>query len=136
MKPCKDYIDSIVTTEYLKENPTHIFVYGDNMLGWGKKGAAIHRDEPNTFGFVTKKRPSYSLDAYFKPMEYKDVFDKELSRLMRRIEANPEQTFLISRLGSGLADRYLIWEKVIHDGLKILQKYDNVRFLFDFDNEI
>jgi hypothetical protein len=129
----KAYTDSIVSTQYLRANPEHIFVYGDNTLGRGKKGAAIHRDEPNSYGFVTKKRPSYSNDAYYKPREYKDVFDKELSKLMRDIEACPHLTFLISRLGSGLANKYKIWEKVIEQGLKPLNKYPNVKFLFEED---
>ena len=126
----KAYIESIVSTKYLRENPEHIFVFGDNKIGRGKKGAAIHRDEPNAYGFVTKKRPSYANDAYYKPREYKDVFDKELSKLIREIEANPTNTYLISRLGSGLANKYKIWEKVIKDGLKVLEKYPNVRFLY------
>jgi hypothetical protein len=126
----KQYVDSIVSTQYLRENPDHIFVFGDNKLGRGKKGAAIHRDEPNSYGFITKKRPSYSNDAYYKPREYKDVFDKELTRLIKLVEQNPDLTFLISRLGSGLANKYKIWEKVIEQGLEPLRKYPNVKFLF------
>lgn len=126
----KQYVDSIVSTQYLRENPDHIFVFGDNKIGRGKKGAAIHRDEPNAYGFVTKKRPSYANDAYYKPREYKDVFDKELSKLIALIEANPTKTYLISRLGSGLANKYKIWEKVIEQGLEPLRKYPNVKFLF------
>ena len=127
----KEYTDSILSTQYLRDNPEHIFVFGDNKLGRGKKGAAIHRDEPNSYGFITKKRPSYANDAYYKPREYKDVFDKELTKLMQYIENCPHLTFLISRLGSGLANKYKIWEKVIEEGLLPLKKYPNVKFLFE-----
>lgn len=127
------YMDSIVTTEYLRENQDHIFVFGDNLKGFGKKGAAIHRDEPNSYGFVTKKYPSYANSSYYRPKEYRKVFEEELNRLIKDIEGCPHLTFLISKLGNGLANKYNIWEKVIKDGLKVLEKYDNVRFLFDIE---
>lgn len=129
----KSYIDSIISLKYLRENSDHIFVFGDNLIGKGKKGAAIHRDEPNSYGFVTKKRPSYDPSAYYKASEYKHVFKKEIEKLERDIKACPHLTFLISKLGSGLADKYGIYRKVIRDGLRVLEKYDNVKFLFDFD---
>lgn len=132
----KEYTDSIVSTRYLRENPDHIFVFGDNTIHKGKKGAARHRDEPNSIGFVTKKFPSYDKDAYYKPREYKHVFDKELSKLMNHIESNPKLTFLISRLGSGLANKHKIWEKVICEGLEVLRKYPNVKFLYDEKNNL
>ncbi len=125
------YKESIISTQYLRENPSHIFVFGDNTIRKGKKGAARHRDEPNSYGFITKKFPSYNKDAYYKPREYKDVFDKELSYLIKLIEENPDHTFLISRLGSGLANKHKIWEKIICEGLKVLKKYPNVKFLYE-----
>lgn len=131
----ESYKNSIIGSKFLRENPNHIFVFGDNKLRKGKKGAAIHRDEPNSYGFITKKYPSLKPDAYYKPREYKVVFDKEISKMMDYIENNPHLTFMISQLGSGLANRYHIWEKVIHDGLKCLQKYPNVVFLFQFDEK-
>ena len=130
----KSYIDSIISTKFLRENPDHIFVYGDNTIGKGKKGAAIHRDEPNSYGFITKKRPSYDSSAYYRPAEYKHVFEKEMKKLVRDIEMCPHLTFLISKLGSGLANKYGIYEKVIKKGLKELEKYNNVKFLFDIND--
>lgn len=129
----KSYMDSIISLHYLRENPDHIFVFGDNTLHVGKKGAAMLRDEPNSYGFITKKRPSYDASAYYKPAEYKHVFKKEIERLERDIEACPHLTFLISKLGAGLANKFGIYEKVIREGLRPLEKYPNVKFLFDFD---
>lgn len=123
--------ETIIDKEYLKRNPDHIFVFGDNTLHAGKKGAALLRDEPNSYGFITKKRPSYDSSAYYRPSEYKEVFRDEMRRLVRDIEACPHLTFLISKLGSGLANKYGIYEKVIRGGLKELEKYPNVKFLFD-----
>jgi hypothetical protein len=46
-----------IAREYLRSHPDHVFVFGDNLLGRGLGGAAALRREPNTFGFITKKRP-------------------------------------------------------------------------------
>jgi len=119
-----------ITKEYLEANPNHVFVFGDNLLRKGKKGAAFLRDEPNVYGFITKKRPSLLPNAFYRSIEYKDVFEKELSLLMTEIESNPDKTYLISRLGGGLANKFHIWQRVIRDGLKVLQKYPNVVFLY------
>jgi hypothetical protein len=122
-----------ITTQYLKENPDHIFVFGDNLIGKGKKGAAYLRDEPNTYGFITKKRPSNNKDAFYTPIEYQGRFEKELLKLMDFIEKNPDKTFLISKLGSGLANKHNIWERVIKDGIKELKSYPNVIFLWEVE---
>ena len=121
----------IVSMKYLHENPNHVFVYGDNWLRQGKAGAAVLRDEPNTYGFITKKRPSGNNDAFYHPDEYRVVFLQEMVKLVEKIESYPEKTYLISQLGSGLANRYHIWEKVIQPGLEKLRRYPNVRLLYE-----
>lgn len=118
-----------ITKSYLRQNPDHIFVFGDNLQRKGKGGAAKLRDEPNTYGFITKKAPNNNDGSFYKPEEYKDKFDFELRKLEKEIMNNPDKTFLISRLGGGLADKYNIREKVIEPGLTRLKSYDNVVFL-------
>ena len=120
-----------ITKEYLQKHPDHIFVFGDNTKRKGKKGAAELRDEPNTYGFITKKFPSFSNTAYFKPGEYSIIFELELSKLINSIKNNPKKTYLITPLGSGLANKYGIWEKVIKPGLECLKDYSNVVFLYE-----
>ena len=63
-----------ITKKYLQENPNHIFVFGDNFLKRGKAGGAEFRDEPNTYGFLTKKYPNNNDDSFFKPNEYVKIF--------------------------------------------------------------
>lgn len=120
----------IITKQYLIDNPTHIFVYGDNLLRRSYGGAAKLRDMPNSYGFVTKKAPTNYHHDYYKPLFYKDVFNVQLSNLTGDIESNPNSIFLISKLGSGLANKYNIWELVIKEGLEILRKFNNVKFLW------
>ncbi len=119
-----------ITKEYLRENPDHIFVFGDNLLGKGHGGAAALRDEPNSIGFITKKAPDNNDKSFYRPVEYKLIFEQELDGLIDYIKTQPEKTFLITQLGSGLANRYKIWEKIIQPGIECLRQYPNVKFLF------
>jgi len=120
-----------VTREFLRARPDCVFVFGDNLLGRGKKGAAELRDEPNVFGFVTKKAPNNLDRSFYRPKCYLSVFRAELRRLQKEIEDDPNKLYLISQLGSGLANRYKIWEKVISPGLEPLRSLPNVVFLFE-----
>jgi len=123
--------EQTISQHYLRENPNHIFVFGDNTVRKGKGGAAILRDEPNTYGFITKKIPTHGKDAYYKPNEYKHVYKKEISKLIQEIENNPDKLYLISRLGAGLANKHRIWQKVIEPNLvPNLDHLDNVKFLW------
>lgn len=123
-------IEIIITREYLRENPDHIFIFGDNILGKGHGGAAALRDEPNTLGFTTKKAPNNEDRSFYRPGEYRQIFEQEIEAIISWIKSCPEKTFLISKIGSGLANRYKIWEKIIEPGLEVLRKYPNVKFLF------
>lgn len=122
--------DTIITKSFLNNNQNYVFVFGDNTKRVGKKGAATLRDHVRSYGFITKKYPSNSPDAFFKPDEYVELFKRELGSLKKRIEAYPNYTFLISKLGAGLANRWRIWEKVIEPGIQCLKEYSNVKFLF------
>ncbi|MFW6247319.1 MAG: hypothetical protein ACOC22_04075 [bacterium] len=69
-------MEEIITRKYLKENPEHIFVFGDNLLRKGYGGAAKLRDLPNTYGFITKKYPDNKDESFYTPDEYM-IFIKE-----------------------------------------------------------
>jgi hypothetical protein len=53
--------------------PDLLFVFGDNMLGFGKGGQAIIRSEPNTFGIPTKRKPSMASGAFFMEGNERDL---------------------------------------------------------------
>lgn len=118
-----------ITKEYLRSHPNEVFVFGDNLLRKGKGGAAVLRDEPNTYGFITKKYPNNDDISFYRPGEYGFVFDNELSKLIELIKANPEKIFLIPRLGGGLANKYKIREKIIEHRIKVLEEFSNVKFV-------
>ena len=124
--------ERIITSSMLRMNPDCIFVFGDNLLRVGCGGAAALRDEPNTYGFITKINPDHLDSSYYRPAEYIPVYASEIAQLAERIRNNPGYTFWISRLGAGLANKYHIFEQVIEPTIKhLLGKYPNVEFLWD-----
>jgi hypothetical protein len=123
-------MELIITREYLRSNPNHIFVFGDNLLRVGHGGTAKLRDEPNTYGFITKKAPTYKDEDYYTLEEFEDVFLNELIKLQLLISAAPNKTYLISKIGAGLANKYKIWDKIIEPNLKKQLSFDNVKFLW------
>lgn len=126
--------EEIITKEYLADHPDEIFVFGDNIDRVGCGGAAMLRYEPNVYGFVTKKKPSSRDEDYYRVEEYRPVFASELKKLIVEMYNNQDKTYLISRLGAGLANKYHIWEELVEPHLKlILGKLPNVRFLYEGD---
>jgi hypothetical protein len=121
-----------VTEEFLNTNPNAYFVFGDNTQRKGTGGAAKLRNHPKAIGFVTKKVPSAEIGSYFRPDEYAPLFFQQLDQLEGHVKNNPHHTFYISKLGSGLANRYRIWELVIkHNLLDTLTPYNNVVFCWE-----
>ena len=130
-KKIKSAFPKKITPYYLSKNLNIIFVYGDNTLHRGKKGAAICRDSVNAYGFITKKYPNNNKESFFKSKEYFEIYQQELKKLMLALINHPEKTFLISRLGDGLANKYGIFKKVIEPQIKDdLLQFENVEFLW------
>lgn len=76
----------IIDEKFLRDNPDHIFVFGDNRLRTGKGGAAKLRDEPNVYGFITKKFPNNQESSFYRPEEYQKVFEREIEKLINTIK--------------------------------------------------
>lgn len=76
------------------------------------------RDEVNTYGFVTKKFPDNRDSSFYTPEEYLSMYSAEILKLGFEIRSNHQKTYLISKLGSGMANRYFIFELVIEPKLK------------------
>jgi hypothetical protein len=125
-------MEIIVTREFLRTNrETVVFVFGDNQERSGRGGAARLRNEENTYGFITKISPSRASEAHYTPENYGEIFWEELDRLIDTIEANPDKFFMISKIGSSLANKYNIFEQIIEPNLYLLNEYPNVIFLWD-----
>jgi len=55
----------ILNIQTCRANPDTIYVFGDNLKGYGKGGQAQIRDEPNAYGIPTKREPSWAASAFF-----------------------------------------------------------------------
>jgi hypothetical protein len=120
-----------VDATFLRANSDCVFVFGDNLDRRGKGGAAVLRDEPNTYGFITKKKPLNTDSAFYHPNEYEEVYKNEIEKFMHEALDNPDKGYLISKLGAGLANRFDIFEKIIEPNLKKdLDGLHNVAFLW------
>lgn len=70
------------TEEIVKANPNKLFVFGDNMLRYGKGGQAVIRDLPNTLGIATKREPNTNTNAYFSDaIDEMNALDWDIARL-------------------------------------------------------
>lgn len=126
------YRNKIITGEFLDNNPDAYFIFGDNLERWGHGGAAALRDHPHAIGFITKKFPDNNDSSFYKPEEYSPIFFEELKKLKKIIKSKPTKTFYISQLGAGLANKFFIWEKLIHHNLvKELGDFNNVVFCWE-----
>ncbi len=124
--------EMMITREYLRANPTHIFVFGDNKLHVGHGGAASLRDEINTYGFVTKLRPDNNDESFYKPETYHNEYAHNITHLLSCINRNQDHIFLVSKLGAGLANKYGIWEKFLKQHLETdLAGCNNVILLWE-----
>jgi len=92
------------TPELLQSHPDTLFVFGDNLERKGTGGQAIIRNEPNAFGFVTKRYPSMGQDAYMTGIDedYRAVY-ADFERLKEHLLQNRVILFPSGGLGTGLA---------------------------------
>ncbi len=76
----------IFSVDLVRKNPDKVFLFGDNLKGYGKGGQAIIRDEPNAIGIPTKKAPSMDKTAFFTDAEYtsnKKFIDEAFAKIPR-----------------------------------------------------
>ena len=126
------YRNITISQEFLDYNPDSYFVFGDNLIRQGYGGAAKLRDHPHALGFITKKYPDDMDNSFYRLDEYSPVFFEELGKLKIIIQKHQNKTFYISQLGGGLANKFRIWETLIHSNLvKELECFDNVVFCWD-----
>ena len=94
-----------VTADFLSKHPTSVFVFGDNTARVGTGGAAKLRHFDNTYGFITKKTPAHGeAQYYYTESEYVFKYAREVISLGKMITSLPNTTFIISKLGGGLAN--------------------------------
>lgn len=101
--------DDFYTDEMCKQNPQNLYVFGDNVVRFGKAGQAIIRDNENAFGIATKMFPSNSIESFF--MDTDEVFsyvENDVLKLYGIYKTNKYQNIVFPKagLGTGLARMY------------------------------
>jgi len=96
------------TINSVVEQPSHLYVFGDNDIGKGKGGQAIIRDLDNSIGIPTKKLPSYDINAFYTDNEYQQncaKIDKAIYKMLKNfLKKNfTHLVFPEDGLGTGLA---------------------------------
>lgn len=95
------------TEELVRSNPHLLFIYGDNVLRKGKGGQAVIRDQFNTFGIVTKHKPTREEEAYFSDREEEFLLVDQDFRKLRDVILDGLFTGIVlptDGIGTGLAE--------------------------------
>jgi hypothetical protein len=85
-----------------KKNPDKVFIFGDNLAGYGKGGQAQIRGQPNAYGIPTKKKPTMQSDAYMTDIEYSSNI-KAIDAAIAKIPKNKDIVFPKDNIGTGRA---------------------------------
>jgi hypothetical protein len=87
----------------LRQHPDKLFVFGDNLKRYGKRGQAVIRDVPNAFGVPTKRHPSIAPWAFFSD---KDSEKEEVLKVLRKLYMQRLDRVIVfpsAGIGTGLA---------------------------------
>lgn len=93
------------SVEQCRANPDYIYVFGDNNYRKGKGGQAIIRDEPNTFGITTKRKPSQEMFSFMAD-SFEDLYNTlvDLTKLHELYLSGKTIVLPADGLGTGLAE--------------------------------
>jgi len=97
------------TVEQCRKNPKTLYVFGDNLMGVGKGGQAVIRDEPNAVGIPTKREPDTTPSSYLSDRDCDDPhligrMEEALVRLDRHLAAGGTVIIPADGVGTGRAE--------------------------------
>lgn len=88
------------------KNSHKYFVFGDNCERWGKGGQAIIRDQKNTIGIRTKKKPDNYSTSFFDDSEYDvncKIILEDILNIKEKNLLNKDVVLSKNGYGTGLA---------------------------------
>jgi hypothetical protein len=101
------YTEKKYNSALLRANPDVLFVFDDNLLGTGKSGQAIIRNEPNAIGVPTKRVASRTKNSYFGTPENieeeKAAIDAAFDKIRAAVTSGKRVYFPSEGLGAGTA---------------------------------
>lgn len=96
-----------ITRNDLRNNPSTLFIFGDNCERKGYGGLAKEcRGEANAIGVRTKYLPENSVEAFFTDDEYDTIvqmIDEDFYPVIKKLAKGGVVVFPMARLGSGLS---------------------------------
>ena len=94
------------TPQMCQDHPDILFVFGDNMKRYGKKGQSIIRDEPNAVGIPTKIHPGYKDEDMFSDADLdraRTAMQPDVARLRAHVQKGGKVAWPTDNIGTGLA---------------------------------
>lgn len=121
-----EYTDNL-TVEMCRANPAKVFVYGDNLAGYGTAGQACIRNEPNAFGIPTKRYPSTHEGAYFSDSLCEMEHVKKSLRQLYSVSKRHTIVFPSNGVGTGMAKMPTKSPAIFKEMCEILMTHMNIR---------
>lgn len=90
----------LFSKDICRQNPNHLFVFGDNTQKVGMGGQAFIREEPNAVGISTKFSPG----AYFSDEQFeanKELIEKDIAEVNELMESGRFTTLVFPTAGLG-----------------------------------
>lgn len=97
-----EYTDKL-TVDLCRANPAKVYVYGDNLAGYGTAGQACIRNESNAFGIPTKRYPSMGVGSFFTDSKCEEEHVLNSLRDLYVLSKRHILVFPKSGVGTGLA---------------------------------
>ena len=92
------------TPNSIEKYKDYTFVFGDNLIGKGKKGQAVIREYSNTYGIPTKRLPTMNDNAFFSDKEDEiAIVKKKLEILKISMLEGSKIVLPYDGIGTGLA---------------------------------
>ena len=121
-----EYTDNL-TVEMCKANPAKVFIFGDNLAGYGTAGQACIRKEPNVFGIPTKRYPSMAAGSFFTDSECERNHVLTALRELYTIGRRHTIVFPKNGIGTGMAKMRHMSPKIFAEMNDILLNHFNIR---------
>ena len=121
-----EYTDNL-SVDVCRANPAKVFVFGDNLAGWGTAGQACIRREPNAFGIPTKRYPTMEKGAFFTDQECERNHVLTALRELYILGRTHTIVFPSKGLGTGMAKMNTSSPKLYAEMTNIMRKHFGAR---------
>ena len=107
--------------------PGSVFVFGDNLAGYGTAGQACIRKEPNAFGIPTKRYPSMAAGSFFTDRDCEREHVLKALRELYTLGKRRTIVFPQNGIGTGMAKMSELSPKLFAEMNEVLLKHFGIR---------